>query len=589
MKLAYKVALLCLLPVLALSLQTCWHIAAVGGMGSAHALEAFLAGAALALLSAGAATLIAKELFACRRNCKALIENAERFDQLAAMSRGFIWETDADGLYTYANKAIEDILGYKREELVGHMHMYDRHPAEDREKRRQEFLDLFKAGRCVYGHTRFAISKKGETLRMSSNAQQIIDGKGNVKGYRGIDYDITEKQRSYDMLQKSEERYRDLANILQNGVWQLDSSGSVAYANPRMLELLDAINPSEVVGRNRNEFMSEDVNIVSVEKQAGKDQIKTTYEAELLGVRKTRRQVMVSLLSVFCEKGIDYVVESVTDITPLKESQRKAEEMKLQILNADKMASLGVLAAGVAHEINNPNNFIMLNIGTIGKAWQDIKPVLEERYSADPDFYVMGVPYPEAKPRLDVLYRSIRDGSERIKNIVSALKDYAKQEPERQMTTGDINCIVASAVMILRSTIRKRTVNFTVDYAKPDPATLCAPHRIEQVVINLIQNACDSLKDVSKAVKVSTGQIEAENCVFIKVEDEGEGIDPENMKRLTDPFFTTKRGCGGTGLGLSVSNSIVTEHGGVLEFKSVPGKGTVATVKLPLKEGGEGR
>lgn len=142
-----------------------------------------------------------------------------------------------------------------------------------------------------------------------------------------------------------------------------------------------------------------------------------------------------------------------------------------------------------------------------------------------------------------------------------------------------MNAAAAKAVRLVDAAIRKATRRFKADYAPELPKVLGSSQRIEQVVINLVLNACQALPDQDRAVEIST-RADGDG-VLVTVRDEGTGIAPDHMPRLTDPFFTTKRESGGTGLGLSVSAGIVKELGGTLEFSSVQGQGTVVTLRLP--------
>jgi polar amino acid transport system substrate-binding protein len=139
-----------------------------------------------------------------------------------------------------------------------------------------------------------------------------------------------------------------------------------------------------------------------------------------------------------------------------------------------------------------------------------------------------------------------------------------------------------AAVRLVEPTIRKATFCFRADYASGLPGIRCNSQRIEQVLVNLILNACQALPDQYRCIELSTWFDSQQQAVFCRLRDEGNGISPEHLARLTDPFFTTKREIGGTGLGLSVSAGIVKEHSGALEFESTPGQGTIVTLKLPV-------
>jgi polar amino acid transport system substrate-binding protein len=148
----------------------------------------------------------------------------------------------------------------------------------------------------------------------------------------------------------------------------------------------------------------------------------------------------------------------------------------------------------------------------------------------------------------------------------------------------DVNAVLRSATSLLSTMINRSTSHFSVDYGDNLPKLRGNSHRLEQVFINLIQNACQALPDVSRGISVSTAYDEKTSCIVVKVQDRGVGIPPGVLPRITDPFFTTKSKSGGIGLGLSISSRIIKEHGGTLVFASEPGKGTIAEITLPVPQ-----
>lgn len=175
----------------------------------------------------------------------------------------------------------------------------------------------------------------------------------------------------------------------------------------------------------------------------------------------------------------------------------------------------------------------------------------------------------------------MQGGARRIKRIVEDLKDFARRDDAPAFEDVDLNAVVQAAVRLVEPSIRKATRRFQPAYAPDLPAVRGNAQRIEQVVVNLVMNACEALADPERAVSVETGADRERGTVWLRVTDEGVGIAPEHLPRLTDPFFTTKRESGGTGLGLSVSAGIVKEHGGTLDFSSRPGSGTTVSMTLP--------
>ncbi len=255
-----------------------------------------------------------------------------------------------------------------------------------------------------------------------------------------------------------------------------------------------------------------------------------------------------------------------------------------QLREADKLASLDILSAGIAHEINNPNNLSMFNADLLAKIWSDALPALEAHAAREEGFRLAGLPFAEMRDEVGALIDGVRGGAERIRDIVSGLKDFARPELGRREEVVDLREVMRRTLVIAGNLLRQATDGFEWNPGSGRlPKVLGNPQQLEQVLINLLQNACDALPDRTRAVRVIEGFDAAH--VWLKVQDEGEGMSAADLDRLHVPFFTTKRGRGGTGLGLPVCFNIVQAHQGQLRFESEPGKGTTATLLLPRLEG----
>jgi signal transduction histidine kinase len=192
--------------------------------------------------------------------------------------------------------------------------------------------------------------------------------------------------------------------------------------------------------------------------------------------------------------------------------------------------------------------------------------------------------YQEIQDRMPMLLAHIEEGTRRVRDIVTDLKDFARETPSERSDDIDVNKVVEKAVGLVSNLIRKSTDHFSVNYMPGVPIFKGNAQRIEQVIINLVMNACQALPDSDKAVQVSTGtSSDGGPSVFVEVQDQGIGMPPDVIQQIKDPFFTTKRDGGGTGLGLAISDRIVQDHEGKLTFISEPEKGTMVRVSFPYE------
>ncbi|MBI5141997.1 MAG: GHKL domain-containing protein [Nitrospirae bacterium] len=296
-------------------------------------------------------------------------------------------------------------------------------------------------------------------------------------------------------------------------------------------------------------------------------------------------QTIVSLhaidLDYHGEKAVYCKLRNISETYRIEEETRS---IYTQLMYTNKMTALGTLASGIAHEINNPNNYILFNARILLDTWPDMARILQEYYSENGDFSVGGLPFSEMSMTIPDLLSAILDGGERISAIVSNLKDFARQDSAAPSDDVDINDAVNRAVSILSHKIRKTTSHFNSSLDESIPPVRGSRHKIEQVIVNLLMNALEAISAREQTVSISTAFEPASDSIVIRVSDCGAGIPAEMIDRVTEPFFTTKLNQGGSGLGLYISYSIVREHGGEMKFESEAGRGTIVTVTLPATD-----
>lgn len=283
-------------------------------------------------------------------------------------------------------------------------------------------------------------------------------------------------------------------------------------------------------------------------------------------------------------KAFPLVDESGTVTQVIRLSSDLTERMHLreEAARSAHLAALGELAAGMAHEINNPTGLILLEMPILRDAFRDAQPILEAHFQQCGDFSFAGMMYSEMREQIGPMIDEINEGAQRIKRIVNELKDFSRPVEGNPFVAVNLNEVVRKASALVAGRIKKLTDAFTIEYADEAVTVTGNFQKLEQVVINLIVNACQSLPQRSGRVEVKIAAAPQRGIAKITVKDEGVGIRPEHLKVITDPFFTTRRESGGTGLGLSVSMRIVEEHQGTLRFDSVLQRGTIVTLELPL-------
>jgi signal transduction histidine kinase len=254
-----------------------------------------------------------------------------------------------------------------------------------------------------------------------------------------------------------------------------------------------------------------------------------------------------------------------------------------QLAQADKMITLGTLVSSVAHEINNPINFLTLNLPLAKEIWQGFSPILEQEYEQRGDFPVGRFQYSFIRDRIGKMFDGMTEGTERVKGIVATLRDFARPDPSAMTESVDVNQTITTTARLLQSIISSRTDHFSVELEPAVPPINGSSQKLEQVVVNLLQNALESLSGKEKAISISSRFDAEKGSVAIKVMDEGCGIEAGTLKKITEPFFTTKRASGGMGLGLAIASQIVHGLGGTIAFESTVGRGTTATVVLKVE------
>ena len=381
-------------------------------------------------------------------------------------------------------------------------------------------------------------------------------------------------------VQDAEGNFKALAESAGDAILVISAEGRIVYAN-RTAAQVSGYGRQELLGRSFGDLIvagdRERVEKRWAARMAG-DEVIARTETRVVGRGGEEIAVEVAgARTVWHDRVAGVVI--LRDVRERKAAEERVRVQAEQVARADKLASLGVLVASVAHEVGNPTQVVAHGARFLAQGLPGLFALVGDCGTTDAAVRVAGLPYAEFRGAAAAAVGEIETSAARIERMVRDLKDFAREgRPAAPLGPVDVNEVVATVVELAGHFVRVATARFAVSLAQDLPPVRGDRVRLEQVVLNLLQNACQALPDRTRGVTVST---RCAGFVVVEVADEGVGIASDDLARLTEPFFTTRREQGGTGLGLVVANRIVSEHGGRLLFRSEPGRGTVATVELP--------
>lgn len=530
---------------------------------------------------------LVQEINARARAEELALESESRFRGLFDNAIQLIGLLDTKGLLIEANRAALSMIDAEPHEVIG-QYFWDG-PWWSHDNNAQQFcklaFEVALSGNVFRGETSH-ILKDGSIRYIDFSMKPVVDIQGKITLLIPEGRDITERKIAELALQESESRFRQIAENMQEVFFLFEKVGhKLLYLSPLIKDLfgIEAEQFIKDTSLFQRTIHPNDIRNVQFIHRGLFYSTPLDEEFRIIRPDGSIRWMRIRSFLVHDETGVVIRVAGLaSDTTSIKLAEEQSRNQQLQLIQADKMVSLGLLVSGIGHEINNPTNFITLNTPLLRKAWENILPVLETYKNENGDFPVGGMNFSKLAPNILPLIDGIASGAKRIQRIVADLKDYARVDHDSSHKVVNVNIAVKSAVSLMEHRLRKSTRNFQINLSDTSCMVKGNLQRIEQVIINLLHNASDALRSDDELISIETKVLQNESKTLIIVKDGGEGIDPKNMQRITDPFFTTKRDRGGTGLGLSVSVGIIKEHNGKLYFESEPGKGTVVTLEFPL-------
>jgi PAS domain S-box-containing protein len=421
----------------------------------------------------------------------------------------------------------------------------------------------------------------------------------------GVSFEIiTGRKQTEEALRISEDKHRQLIEIMNEGLAVQNKEGVITYANKRLCDMM-GYSFAEIIDHPTTDFLDK-TNIENMKRHvASRTEGKNRpYEVEWVKKDGEALPTIVSPMPLFDEAGeFSGNVAVLTDITELKSIEaelihknaelekalKSAKEMHEHLVITEKMASLGQITAGVAHEIKNPLGFIKTNIDPLKRDINDLLQVLGKYESLIQEHNIQHhftgiealkneLDFTNLVREIHLLLDGMKDGAGRTTQIVKSLGNFSRAG-EEQPVLGDVHEGIDSTLILLSGELGKR-IMIIKEYGDL-PNIECYPGKLNQVFMNILTNAVQAI-DQKGEIVIKT-RLEGLN-IHISITDSGKGMPEEVRKRIFEPFYTTKPMGIGAGLGLSISYSIVSQHNGKIKVNSEPGKGTEFAITLPLKQ-----
>src|SRR5271168_321163 len=486
------------------------------------------------------------------RDITALRKNEARFTELFETLQEGIYITTPDGSILDANPALIRMLGYdsKEEFLARKVPDVLANP-----EARRSIQEEVEQQATPQGRELSLVRKDGSLIICLNTATAVRDTAGRVVRYQGSLMDITARREMERQLHKEQEFARRLVDNFPDLILVVDANLRYTFISPRCHEIL-GYEPAETAnmelgGRTHAEDLP--LLLALFEDIVQGRQTFASLEIRVRHKLGDWRRIRFNFSPLADETGkIEGVVLSGRDVTELK----RLEE---QLIQAEKLAAMGQMLAGVAHELNNPLTAIL-----------GVTELLRERENLEDP----------TRRQLELTHRQARRAARIVQNLLEFSRPASPQKKPL-----DLNSIVDRTLQLHEHSLRRSNVEVDIRPVLDLPGVVGDANQLIQVFLNLVTNAEQAIREVRDSGRIQIRFANLGSRVSATFQDDGIGIRPESIARLFDPFYTTKRPGGGTGLGLSICLSIVREHGGTIEAAALPAGGSAFTVYLPVASG----
>ena len=491
------------------------------------------------------AVILETELTERKRAEEALGASEKKYRQLVESLQEGIWAIDKDNCTIFVNRPMAEMLGYSVEEMRGkHLFSFMDERGVEIAKR-----NLKRRGQGIKEQHEYEFLRKdGSRIYALLETRPLTDEAGNYIGALAGVIDITNRKLAEEELRKSETKYRTLVERLQEGVYQTDLEGNYTTLNMAGAKIFGFDSPDQVVGKYRTIDLYKDL------KDRAKiiEELRTTGHSvcEIQAIRKDGTVIwtLVNNNATLDECGNTAGYEGVfTDITERK-------QMEEQLMMTDRLASIGELVSGIAHELNNPLTSVI-----------GFSQLLMEKNTADDIKEDLGIVNSEAQRAAGI-----------VKNLLTFAR---KHSPVKQLS--QINNVIEDVLRLRAYEQKVNNIEVNIRFASDLPEIMADYFQMQQVFLNIIINAEYFMTQAHNNGTLTITTERVDNTIRTTFADDGPGISKENLSRIFNPFFTTKEVGKGTGLGLSICHGIVTGHGGSIYARSRLGKGATFVVELP--------
>ncbi len=509
-----------------------------------------------------------------------------------------IYYKDLEGHYQICNKAFEKFFNTYSSGFLGKT-VFDILSENDAKLQAEKDKELYRDQKDQIYQGCYT-DLNGKTSDIIINKAIYRDSRDQIAGLIGVITDITQQKQIEEQIKESESLYRAMVEIPFAMICRWKPDTTLTFVNTAYAQSF-GLPREELIGRKWIDLVPPGAKPKLMEKCGSLlNEPRMHSQEHKFETSSGVAWTIWTDFPIFDDKGLLLQYQSIgQDITSSKKAEeelKKAYEelsrVQGQILQSEKLASIGQLAAGVAHEINNPVGFVMSNISTLKEYITSFIQILNEYEQAlkhisenrQTDFFRVISTIREHREKIDMdfilkdipqLISESLDGTRRIKEIVQSLKSFARTD-DAQIKDYDINEGIEATLKIVWNELKYKCE--LVKNLAPLPSIRCYPGQLNQVFMNMLVNAAQAIED--KGTITISSKYE-KDFVIVKISDTGKGISQENLSRVFDPFFTTKAPGKGTGLGLSISYGIIQRHKGSIDVESEEGKGTVFTVKIP--------